>query len=113
MSSPYSTPAMNDALPEIRAREKFWGRMTVLGVILLIAGPAYGLIRPLIGMKDAFASLGTSGADVGALANHIGELLVSTVIGLLFGGLVGLPILILAIVKAAGCRKARRELGEP
>lgn len=54
--------------------------LSVLGVCT----PMIGLIGTVSGMKGAFASLGSSGAqDVGALSGHIGEVLVATATGLI------------------------------
>lgn len=57
-------------------------RINYLSVIGVCA-PMIGLLGTVFGMKGAFGSLGTSGADVGALAGHIGEVLVATATGLL------------------------------
>lgn len=54
--------------------------LSVLGVCT----PMIGLIGTVSGMKGAFASLGSSGAqDVSALSGHIGEVLVATATGLI------------------------------
>jgi len=57
-------------------------RINYLSVIGVCA-PMIGLLGTVGGMKGAFGALGTSGADVGALAGHIGEVLVATATGLL------------------------------
>ena len=57
-------------------------RINYLSVIGVCA-PMIGLLGTVGGMKGAFGQLGTSGADVGALAGHIGEVLVATATGLL------------------------------
>ena len=57
-------------------------RINYLSVIGVCA-PMIGLLGTVAGMKGAFGALGTSGADVGALAGHIGEVLVATATGLL------------------------------
>ncbi|MFT3990273.1 MAG: MotA/TolQ/ExbB proton channel family protein [Luteolibacter sp.] len=56
-------------------------RINYLSVIGVCA-PMVGLLGTVAGMKGAFGALGTSGADVGALAGHIGEVLVATASGL-------------------------------
>ncbi len=57
-------------------------RINYLSVIGVCA-PMIGLLGTVGGMKGAFGALGTTGADVGALAGHIGEVLVATATGLL------------------------------
>lgn len=57
-------------------------RINYLSVIGVCA-PMIGLLGTVGGMKGAFGALGTSGADVGGLAAHIGEVLVATATGLL------------------------------
>jgi len=56
-------------------------RINYLSVIGVCA-PMVGLLGTVAGMKGAFGALGTTGADVGALAGHIGEVLVATATGL-------------------------------
>jgi|GEM_PF-421997 len=72
--------------------------------ILAIAGASLQ-ISPLLGfawiavsMKKAFNALGSSGADVNALAAHIGEVVVATLISF-FGSLIGLGIFFIALMK--------------
>ena len=57
-------------------------RINYLSVIGVCA-PMIGLLGTVGGMKGAFGALGTTGADVGGLAAHIGEVLVATATGLL------------------------------
>jgi len=53
--------------------------LSVIGV----CSPMVGLLGTVSGMRGAFASLGTSGiGDTGALAGHIGEVLIATASGL-------------------------------
>lgn len=53
--------------------------LSVIGV----CSPMIGLVGTVSGMKGAFGALNTSGADVGGLAGHIGEVLVATATGLI------------------------------
>ena len=57
-------------------------RINYLSVIGVCA-PMIGLLGTVAGLTVAFGALGSSGADVGALACHIGEVLVATATGLL------------------------------
>jgi len=53
--------------------------LSVIGV----CSPMVGLLGTVSGMRGAFASLGTTGiGDTGALAGHIGEVLIATASGL-------------------------------
>ena len=65
-----------------KINSKLQTRINYLSVIGVCA-PMIGLLGTVAGMKGAFGALGTSGADVGALAGHIGEVLVATATGLL------------------------------
>ena len=66
----------------MRVKNMFDTRISYLSVIGVCA-PMIGLLGTVTGMKGAFGALSSSGAgDAGALAAHIGEVLVATATGL-------------------------------
>lgn len=65
-----------------KVNSKLQTRINYLSVIGVCA-PMIGLIGTVIGMKGAFGALQNTGADVGGLASHIGEVLVATATGLI------------------------------
>lgn len=64
-----------------RAKATFDTRISYLSVIG-VCTPMIGLTGTVTGMMGAFNAMGKSGSDVGALAGHIGEVLVATGSGL-------------------------------
>ncbi|MCR5184084.1 MAG: MotA/TolQ/ExbB proton channel family protein [Opitutales bacterium] len=66
----------------MRVKNMFDTRISYLSV-LGVCSPMIGLLGTVTGMKGAFSALSSSGAgDAGALAAHIGEVLVATATGL-------------------------------
>ncbi|HSI61639.1 MAG TPA: MotA/TolQ/ExbB proton channel family protein [Candidatus Saccharimonadia bacterium] len=77
----------------------------VLGVLLCFS-PFIGLIGSVVGMNQAFESLGTSGVgDPSGISSAISLLLRSTAIGLLLAP-VGLVLLVISILLRVKLRKA-------
>ncbi|WAC20685.1 MotA/TolQ/ExbB proton channel family protein [Luteolibacter sp. SL250] len=68
--------------PVWRKKRSFWIWNIVISSILMIFSPVAAMMATMVGMKGAFGALGTSGADVGALGDHIGNVMVATTIGL-------------------------------
>ena len=84
------------------------GRFLAIAGAICQIGPIVGLAGTMLGMKQAFDSLGTSNVGgvsplsggVSGLSDSIGVVLISTAIGLI----VGIIGLILLIVSLTGCR---------
>ena len=61
-------------------------RLYIAGIVigcLLMMSPVFGMISTVLGMRGAFASLGSSGiGDPQALSDHIGTTLISTAVGI-------------------------------
>jgi len=70
--------------PVWRKRRSFWIWNVAVSAILMVICPMVGMLSTVMGMKDAFGALDGSGADVGALANHIDKTYLSTAIGMGF-----------------------------
>ena len=81
-----------------RKRRGFWFWNVGISTGLMIAVPMGVILVNLIGMQGAYSNLGTSGADVGALAKHIGEVLVATAIGMGLG-LIAFIWMVVSIIK--------------
>lgn len=63
------------------------------------AGPLIGLIGTVIGMRQAFDNLGSSGVgDTAQLSNSIGTVLIATVIGIVVG-LVGVVLIFVSLLR--------------
>ena len=103
MSDPYQTPA---TLPDhtAAAKRKFWLTNIKVSAIVLAAIVILSIIWTVIKMQGAYGQLGTSGADVEALAAHIGELLVATATAAL-GGLIALIWLVVSAICLAALPK--------
>lgn len=70
----------------------------ITGGALTLGGPVLGLIGTVVGMIGSFNTLETSGAkDTEALASDIGVSLISTVSGIILGGL-GLVIFFVGLI---------------
>ena len=97
MSSPTETPA-----PPRR-------RLIIAGLIvgsLLTLAPVFGMLGTVVGMMSAFRALGTTGAgDTEQLSVGIGEVLVSTMVGMILF-IPGVVILTLSIVHYRRAKKA-------
>jgi hypothetical protein len=70
-----------------RKKRGFWIWNVAISASLMVLVPLTVLLFGLFGMKGAFGSLGTSGADVGALSNHIGQVMLSTAISMGFSAI--------------------------
>ena len=68
--------------PERRKKRGFWIWNIAVSGMLMVVAPVVGLLGTVGGMSGAFGQMGTSGADVGALSNHISQVLIATVVGL-------------------------------
>ena len=76
----------------------------VIGTLLTLS-PVFGLLGTVVGMMNAFQALGTHGAgDTGQLSVGIGEVLGSTIVGLILF-IPGVVILMLSIIHH---RRAKR-----
>lgn len=75
-------PVLSIEDPARRKKRCFWIWNIAISAILMVAAPMVALLGTAGGMHGAFSQLGTSGADVGALSNHIGQVLIATFIGL-------------------------------
>ena len=64
--------------------------------MILVPGGLF--LYGMIGMQGAFGTLGTKGADVDALSNHISEVLVATSLASVFG-LIAFVWMIVSIVR--------------
>ena len=93
-----------------RKKRGFWIWNVAISAGLMIVVPLGTLIVSLFGMRGAFGALGTSGADVGALGNHIGEVLVSTSIGMGFG-LIAFIWMVVSIIKLCSLPKPPSMVG--
>jgi len=81
-----------------RKKRGFWFWNVGISAGLMIVVPVCVLIVSLFGMSGAYSALGTTGADVGALSNHISSVLVSTAIGMGFG-LIAFIWMVVSIIK--------------
>jgi len=79
-TAPQSVLSIED--PERRKKRGFWIWNIAISGVLMVVAPVVGLLTTVGGMHGAFDQMGTSGADVGALSNHIGEVLIATLVGL-------------------------------
>jgi biopolymer transport protein ExbB len=94
------------SLPETPAppRRRLITAGLVIGTLLTLS-PVFGLLGTVVGMMNAFQALGTQGAgDTGQLSVGIGEVLVSTIVGLILF-IPGVVILTLSIIHH---RRAKR-----
>jgi len=93
--NPYHPPSSDSStfLPV----SKTGHRLALLGVLLQIF-PVIGIIWSVIKMKAAMTDPGHAGQDVGALAAHIGTIVLATCIAL-SGALLGLVFLAVALLK--------------
>ncbi len=81
--------------PVRRKKRSFWIWNIVISSVLMILSPVAAMVTTIGGMKGG---LGTSGADVDALGEHIGNVMLATTIG--FGISVVMFIwLVIAIIR--------------
>lgn len=93
-----------------RKKRGFWIWNVAISASLMVLVPLIVLLWSLFGMRGAFGSLGTSGSDVGALSNHIGQVLLSTAIGMGFGA-VAFVWMVVAIVRLCTLPKPPSMIG--
>jgi len=93
--NPYNPPSVDPFISTPISKKGH--RLALIGALFQIL-PIIGLIWSVIKMKTAMTGLRPTGQDVGALAAHIGEILVATSIALA-GFLLGLVFLAVALLK--------------
>jgi hypothetical protein len=91
-------PVLSIEDPERRKKRGFWIWNVAISGVLMVVLPLIVMLISLIGMRGAFGALGTSGADVGALSNHIGQMLGSVAIAMCLS-VVAFIWMVLAIVR--------------
>jgi len=80
--------------------------LLIAGLGTFIAAPMLGLAGTVLGMIGAFDTLGANGiSDPKALSGHIGTVLMSTMVGLLVSGTIGVPLILAALVLHFTARK--------
>ncbi|NJR41338.1 MAG: MotA/TolQ/ExbB proton channel family protein, partial [Akkermansiaceae bacterium] len=83
--SPYSTPKERGAYPvlaELEKNKRLWRRMIWITAILSVTIPILTTALSILGMRQAFKAVGSSGiGNPEALAAHISELLIATAAG--------------------------------
>ena len=103
--SPYRTPVESASpgvsadLPMIRKNITFWIYGIWISIVWIVVSPMIGLLVSVIGMRQAFSSMGSSGIeDPSQLSAHIGRVLIATVAGLALA-IPGIPALIVSIIR--------------
>ena len=77
---------------------------------MFLITPMVGVLVTVIGMRNAFAALGSDGVqDPAALSAHIGDVLVATACGMIIW-LPNLTFLIISIIRFLSCRAKLRAL---
>lgn len=77
-------------------------RLLIAGVIVTLGAPMVGLIGTVLGMVEAFSTLGSNGiSDPKVLSGSIGVVLTSTMAGLIIAAVVGLPLIITGVILLA------------
>ncbi|HEX4139965.1 MAG TPA: MotA/TolQ/ExbB proton channel family protein [Candidatus Methylacidiphilales bacterium] len=88
--------------------------LLILGLIFSIGAPLVGLTGTVLGMMGAFHALGANGiSDPKALSGDIGQVLTSTMAGLVVSLGLGLPLIIIALVLHFAIRKPRDPVAVP
>ncbi|HVJ46638.1 MAG TPA: hypothetical protein VM511_09660 [Luteolibacter sp.] len=95
---PSQAPPTLPSDPAWQGKRKFWGWNIAVSAIVMILVPGGLFLYGMIGMQGAFGTLGTKGADVDALSNHISEVLVATSLASVFG-LIAFVWMIASIVR--------------
>lgn len=79
---------------------QFWKRALQVSIGLVILPPLFGCAKTVMGMVNAFGTLSAGGEnDPGVLAGDVSGAITSTAIGLVISVVIGLPMLILSLVK--------------
>lgn len=83
-------------------------RLLMGGIIVLVGAPMLGLLGTVFGMIFAFRDLGDNGiAAPKDLASHVGIVMMAPLTGLVVAGIIGLPLIIVALAIHFGGRPAK------
>jgi len=111
-NSPYPPPAALGHPPsrvDLQWKATFWKRAIWCSGALFLFTPMVGVLITVIGMRNAFASLGSNGiGDPAALSTHIGEVLIVTTWSLM-AWIPNLIFLILSIIRFLSFRTQLRD----
>lgn len=79
--------------------------MMIIGGLLTVGGPVFGMLATVMGMTQSFEVLGANGvSDPEHLSAAIGETLVSTAVGMVFG-IVGVGLFLSGLIGYLLARK--------
>ncbi len=114
-NSPYVIPTDStilkknhaDLAPMFLKKLGFWKKAFWISGAIMISMPAYRILRTVVGMENAFTSLGSSGiGDPGALSAFIGDVLIATAASVV----IGLPAMIFFFVSIIKCLSYKSKL---